>query len=236
MTLEHAIDSLLVVVLVLAFVCLGFRQVYRCIQAVALQGIVTGVLLLLVHADGLDPRIVGVAVVSMIVKGIAVPWLLVRSTNRIRIEQRVEPYIGFNLSMLLGTAAFGVALWLSSRLVIPHNEASDLIVPVSFATVFIGLLSLVSRRKAVTQVTAYLVLENGIFTFGLVLVSALPTIVEMGVLLDLFAAVFVMGVTIYQIGREFDHIDTSKLSALHDLTPRRRWRIAARGEGRRGAK
>jgi hydrogenase-4 component E len=89
--------------------------------------------------------------------------------------------------------------------------------------VFIGLVALVSRRKAVTQVVAYLVLDNGIFMFGLVLVPALPVLVEMGVLLDLFAAVFVMGVTIHNINRQFDHIDTSRMSQLNDLVPGLSW-------------
>ena len=91
------------------------------------------------------------------------------------------------------------------------------------ATVFMGLLLLVSRRLAVTQVVGYLMLENGIFVFSLVLATELPTIVEMGVLLDIFVGVFIMGITIFQINREFDHMDASRLQELQDTEGERRW-------------
>jgi hydrogenase-4 component E len=78
------------------------------------------------------------------------------------------------------------------------------------------LLLIVSRRKAVTQTLGYLAMENGIYAFGLAFAVEEPLLVEMGVLLDVFVAVFVMGIAIHHISREFDHIDTDRLSALKD--------------------
>lgn len=60
----------------------------------------------------------------------------------------------------------------------------------------------------------YLVLENGIAAFGLAVVPDVPLLVELGLLLDVFVAVFVMAIIIYHISREFDHIDADRLSAL----------------------
>ena len=60
----------------------------------------------------------------------------------------------------------------------------------------------------------YLTLENGIYTFGLAIVSGIPMLVELGVLMDLFVAIFVMGIAIYRISREFDHIDAAQLTSL----------------------
>jgi len=79
---------------------------------------------------------------------------------------------------------------------------------------FTGLYLLIMRRKAVTQVLGYLVLENGIYLFGVAAVSEIPLLIEAGLLLDVFVAVFVMGIAIYQINREFNHIDTDKLNIL----------------------
>ena len=59
-------------------------------------------------------------------------------------------------------------------------------------------------------------MENGIYAFGMAFAVEEPLLVEMGILLDVFVAVFVMGITIYHISREFDHIDTDRLSALKD--------------------
>jgi hydrogenase-4 component E len=77
-------------------------------------------------------------------------------------------------------------------------------------------LLLVSRRKAITQVLGYLMLENGIFVIGVLLSDALPLMVEAGVLLDLLVAVFVMGIVMNHISREFSTINTERLSALKE--------------------
>jgi len=93
---------------------------------------------------------------------------------------------------------------------------SALLVPVALSSILIGLFLIVSRKKAVNQVLGFLVLENGIFTFGVGLVRELSLLVELGVLLDVFVAVFVMGIMIFHISREFDHLDTDRLSTLKD--------------------
>jgi hydrogenase-4 component E len=75
---------------------------------------------------------------------------------------------------------------------------------------------LTTRRKAIMQVLGYLLLENGIFLFGLLLLEALPFLVEVGVLLDLFTGVFVMGIIIHHISREFASISTEHLTELKE--------------------
>ena len=70
------------------------------------------------------------------------------------------------------------------------------------------------RLKAISQVLGYLVLENGVFIFGLLLLEAMPLMVEMGVLLDLLVAIFVMGIILNHINREFSSLDTRQLSTL----------------------
>jgi hydrogenase-4 component E len=99
---------------------------------------------------------------------------------------------------------------------LPVPERHPLLVPTSLSTVWTGLLLVVTRRKAVAQVLGFLVLENGVFVFGVLLSDFMPVMVEAGVLLDLFAAVFVMGIVIFHINREFSSLDTRKLSTLRD--------------------
>jgi len=89
-------------------------------------------------------------------------------------------------------------------------------VPASLATVLSGFIVLTTRKKAINQVVGYLVLENGIYIMGLTLLEAMPFLVEVGVLLDLFVAIFVMGIIINQISREFGSLDTARLTALKE--------------------
>ena len=94
-----------------------------------------------------------------------------------------------------------------------HNIADD---DPLLATVWTGFLMLTTRKKAIMQVVGYLILENGIFLFGLLLLEAMPFLVEVGVLLDLFTGVFVMGIAIFHINREFSSISTEHLTGLKE--------------------
>jgi hydrogenase-4 component E len=105
-------------------------------------------------------------------------------------------------------------VWLGRKLPLPVPAATELVVTVALFTLMCGLFIIVTRKKALTQVLGYLVMENGIYTLGVVIADKQPALVEIGVLLDVFAAVFVMGILIFHINREFDHIDTDRLSRL----------------------
>jgi len=93
---------------------------------------------------------------------------------------------------------------------------SRLLVPVALSTVMVGLTVLTTRSKALTQVVGYLILENGIYVFGLSQAERVPFLVEVGVLLDVFAGVFIMGIVVFHINREFDSIDSARLTELKD--------------------
>lgn len=210
------IDTILVVLVLSNFLLLGSSRLAVCIRVVAVQGILLGVLTLLAHEDGVTLRVLLLALVSAGVKGAVFPWLLTRALREANVRREIEPYVGYNLSILIGTVALAVSLWLSVRLPLPSQPLSSLVVPVALFSILVGLLVIVSRKKALTQVLGYLVLENGIYAFGVGLVQRAPVVVELGVLLDVFVAVFVMGIAIFHINREFDHIDTDRLATLRD--------------------
>ena len=222
-------DFLLMIIALLGLAALGSSNLTWCIRTVAAQGIMLGVLLTVTHTHEMDLNLISLVLVSIILKGFVFPWFLFRSMRETRLHKEVQPYLGFTVSLVLGAVSMGVAFAVSNLLELPNVTSSRFIVPVSLANVFMGLLLLIGRKKAVSQVLGYLVIENGIFVFSLALATRLPALVEMAVLLDLFAAVFVMGITVYQISREFDHIDSSKLRELQDIPGRRRWPLGLRG-------
>jgi hydrogenase-4 component E len=90
------------------------------------------------------------------------------------------------------------------------------LIPVALVTVIIGLIVLITRAKALTQVLGYLMLENGIYLFGLTQLERVPFLVEVGVLLDVFVAVFIMGIVVFHINREFDSISSARLTELRE--------------------
>jgi hydrogenase-4 component E len=208
------IDTILVAAVLLNFLVLGASRLAVCIRCVSLQGILLGLFTLLAHEGGslLRPGLLAIAGIG--IKGIAFPALLFRAVREAEVRREIEPHVGYILSILIGFAALTLALWLSGRLPLPLTPVSSLVVPVALFTSLVGLFVIISRKKALTQVLGYLMLENGIYTFGVGLVQGTPLLVELGVLLDVFVAVFVMGITIFHINRQFDHIDTDRLALL----------------------
>ena len=118
-----------------------------------------------------------------------------RPSTEIRAGE-VAPYVGFTPSLLFGVLALGLGAALARKLPLPAPDVSPLLVPVALATMLSGLFLIVARRQALMQVVGYLALENGIFAFGAVVMKDAPLLVEMGILLDIFVAVFVLRVAV----------------------------------------
>jgi len=194
---------------------LGLSRLGACIRTVALQGVILGLLALPLNQEDFQSALI-VSLGSIVVKGVVFPWLLFRAVREANVRREIEPYIGYIPSILLGVVLLGISLWLGSRLPLPDRAVPPLVVPIALFTMLVGLFLIVSRKQALTQVLGYLVLENGIYALGVALVLKEPMLVELGVLLDVLVAVFVMGITIFQINRTFDDIDTGKLSSLKD--------------------
>ena len=209
------LNALLVVVLLINLFLLGSSRISALIQAVALQGVVLGVMPLLVHGHlTLMPALLAIA--TILVKGSLIPQMLGKALRDAHIKREIEPIIGFMPSTLLGALGTAAAIGLAAKLPLAEGHAQTLIVPAALSTVFTGFLLLTTRIKAITQAIGYLVLENGIFIFGLLLIEAVPLLVELGVLLDLFVGVFVISIIIHHINREFASLDTRRLSALKE--------------------
>jgi len=208
-------DPLLVLVLLINLFLLGTSRLRAVIAGSAFQGVVLGLLAVLVHEHGgLQPWLVAGA--AAVVKGVVIPRLLYKAMRDVAIYREVEPFIRFIPSLLLGALGTGLAVVFSQTLPLAPQHQGSLLLPCSFATVLTGFIILTTRRKAITQVVGYLVLENGIFIMGLALLEAMPFMVEVGVLLDLFVGIFVMGIIINHISREFSSLDTARLSALKE--------------------
>lgn len=210
------VDSVLVLLALTGVLLLGSSRLVRCIRIVAFQGVLLAALTLAVHGHAVTLRVAILAAAILALKGVAFPWLLSRVRQEAEVRREIEPLVSYISSMLAGAVGLAVSFWLSERLPLPTPPISPLVLPVSLFTTLVGLFLIVSRRTALTQVLAYLVLENGIYTFGVGLVHGTPMVVELGVLLDVFVAVFVMGIAIFHISREFDHIDANQLAALRD--------------------
>lgn len=207
-------DSILIVLLLTNFFVLGTASLRASIRAVALQGLLLSVLPLQIESHA-TLRLVLLVAVTALVKGVVIPSLLLKAIRDVHIRHEVEPYLGFVPSLLLCGAGTALALLFSDSLPLAAADRGTMFVPASLATLLAGFLVLTTRRKAISQVTGYLVLENGIYVFGLLLYQAMA--VEVGLLLDLLVGIFVMGIVLNHIQREFSSLDTERLSRLREV-------------------
>lgn len=207
-------DQLLVLVMLINLVMLGSSRLVFSIRAVAAQGVILGILPGLIHP--FSGHLAAITAGIILSKGLLIPYFIGDAVRKAQIKREVEPFLGYVPTLILGAVFTALAFVFAEKLPLAPEHRDLLFVPASIATLLTGFLILTTRRKAISQVIGYLVMENGIFVFGLLLTEAMPVMVEAGALLDLLVGIFVMGIVINHISREFSSIDTSRLSALKE--------------------
>jgi hydrogenase-4 component E len=207
-------DLLLLLVVLSDFWVLGTTRLSSTIRAAALQGVFLAALPIALH-HGISVHILALGLGTLLVKSVVLPAFLQRAIREASVRREVEPLIGFTASLCLGAVAVALSFAVAQRLPLPESQTA-LLVPVALATVIVGLIVLTTRNKALTQVVGYLVLENGIYVFGLSQAERVPFLVELGVLLDVFVGVFIMGIVVFHINREFDSLSSAHLTELKD--------------------
>jgi len=211
----HSLNLLIGLAMGLNLVALGSSRLPSIIRATALQGVILGMLPLLMEQD-FGWQIAAVALATAIGKGVVIPGLLHRAMRAAHIDREIEPFIGFVPSLLLGAGGTIAAVAIARALPLLPEHARSLLVPGALASMLTGLVLLIGRVKAISQVCGYLIFENGIYLFGLLLIASTPLLVEAGVLLDLTVGIFVIGIIVDRIQRAFDSLDTRKLTALRE--------------------
>lgn len=200
----------------LNLLALGSSRLPSLIRAMSVQGMLLGMMPLAMESETLDWRVVLVVLATLVGKGVVIPGLLRRAMRAANIEREIEPFIGFVPSLLLGAGGTIAAVALARGLPLLPEHAGSLLVPGSIASVLTGFILLIGRAKAISQVCGYLILENGIYLFGLLLIHSTPLLVESGILLDVTVGVFIIGIIVDRIQRAFDSLDTRKLTTLRE--------------------
>jgi hydrogenase-4 component E len=208
-------------VFILGLVLTDFRllatsRLAAVIQTTILQALALSAFMLTMADRPWPLLLIFLAIVTLTVKGAVLPWLLRRAMRETGVQREIEPIVGYSASVLIGMVLLGLSFIIFTPLKAAVSLESSFLLPGALFTTLTGLMMIISRKNALTQVAGYLVMENGVYAFGAALAVEEPLLVEMGVLLDVFVAVFVMGITVYKISREFDHIDTDRLSELKD--------------------
>lgn len=180
----------------------------------ALQSVLLAVLAAVVAVFAQSVELFGVAIALGILKGWIIPRVLNRAVKRIGLQPTVSRYLG--AAAMLGIS--GALVVVSYYVMVPVVKSDPLptagAIPLAFAGILISLFVTVSRRRALTQILGFLMLENSIFLLALLMTYGVPFIVEIGVFLDLLVAVLIMEIFIYRIKENFDSIDVGQMGEL----------------------
>jgi hydrogenase-4 component E len=216
--LHEAIDILLVAVLILDLLQVATRKLKSAVWLNAVQAALLGLMPLLLSGGELEFHIVSMSLAILLVRGAVIPRVLLWSVRLAPASTTFRSILEPGITLVIAAVLIGLSFALGLNLPLPKSipHFSDLLVPTAMATIILGLFMLVIRTQAMLQVIGYLTIENGIYLFGLALIRETPVIVELGILLDVFVGVFVMGIVLFHISQAFEHLDTSELSQLRD--------------------
>lgn len=214
--MHDLVSAIVVLIIITDFLLLAAGWLKAAIRVVTIQGLALGLLPLFVHQDGLTFRLASIAFLVILLKGIIFPRLLLRSLRELSSVRTITYYVGPMASLLIGILVMGSSLWWGYVLPLPDQTGYRLAIPMVFFTIVTGLFLIVSRRQALMQIIGYLALENGIYAFGVFFAQSESMLIEVGILLDVFVGVFIMGIMVFHISREFDNLEAGQLSTLRD--------------------
>ena len=210
---SRLIDGVGAMLLFTMFLILASGQLFRAIYAVAAQSVFLGIAGAILAAATGNVDLWIIAGVTIAIKAIALPWLLIRVVRRIQIRREIEPVIPIALTLAIAAGIVVLAFWLSASLDQVRQAITGNAMPVGIALILLGVLVMASRKKALTQMVGLFAAENGIFFTAMAVSQGMPLIVEIGVVLDVVLGALVMGVMVLRVRSSVD-ADIADLSSL----------------------
>ena len=196
--------------LVLSFVLLYQDRISAMLNIFALQAIVLSLSVAWQALIQDAPHLLATAAIALVVKGIVIPTALHRIVRRLGIHREIEVVVGAGPTMLMGLGLVA----LSILLVLPVGDKVSILaredLAFALAVILLGLLMMITRHNAVTQIVGFMSLEN-----GLILAASgakgMPLVVEFTVAFSILIAFIVFGVFVFRIRERFDTIDVGAL-------------------------
>jgi hydrogenase-4 component E len=190
------------------------RSLDSYIQAFRWQSLVLVGMFFMVGYFGHDPELYAMAVFFLVLKVIIIPRYLRRLEKRVGAERESQPYINIPTSLIVSGLLVLLAYAVTRPLVTVSKLPTRGALPLAMGLIFVGLLVVVTRRKALTQVVGFLVLENGIALLAILGTYGIPLIIELGVFLDVMMGFLAMQVFVYHIHGTFESMDVEQLNRL----------------------
>ena len=204
---------LIIFIISLLYVSIANR-IITYVRVLALQGVILFGVTFLQLKDIQTWNLVLILLETIVFKALAVPIFLGYLIKRNKITRETEPYLPHFISLIIITMIVVITVLLANSIQEAHLDKIFFIV--SLSTLFTGLYFIASRKKIITHVMGYLMIENGVFVLSLAVGNEMPNLVNLGIMLDVFASVLILGIFLNKIGDVFKDVDVDQLSNLKD--------------------
>jgi hydrogenase-4 component E len=210
--------------LLLSFAMLAQRRIVSLVNLLAVQGALLVVATLLLAWRTGQAHLYLSAGLTLALKVIFLPWLLHRLIRRLQVYWDTEPLLNIPGTMLIGVLVVVFSFGLAQPISALASTATRSSIGIAVAVVLLSFVTMITRRKAMSQVVGFLSMENGLFFGAMSATYGMPMIVEFGVALDVLVAVLVLGVFFFQIREQFDSLDLHHLESLNERSSLERTR------------
>lgn len=190
------------------------NRIITYVRVLALQGMILFGVTFLQLTEIRTWNLILILLETIVFKTIAVPAFLGYLIKRNRMTRETEPYLPHFVSLIIITMIIVITVILSNT--IRDTYLDKIFFIVSLSTLFTGLYFIASRKKIITHVMGYMMIENGVFVLSLAVGNEMPNLVNLGIMLDVFASVLILGIFLNKIGDVFKDADVDQLSNLKD--------------------
>ncbi len=196
--------------LVLSFLLLYQDRITAVLNVFALQAVALGLAVAWQANAQNAPHLFVTAAIALVVKGFVIPAALHRIVRRLEIHREIEQVIGGGPVMLAGLGLVALSIMLVLPAVESANPLAREDLAFALAVILLGLLMMITRRNAVTQIVGFMSLENGL-VLAATGAKGMPLVVEFSVAFSILIAFIVFGVFVFRIRERFDTVDVSAL-------------------------
>ena len=213
---SQMVDLCAALLLVTCFAIVAQRRLSACVDVFALQSaFLAATAALVAFLTGIH-HIYVAAALTVAIKVIVIPRILKKVIERLNVTRELVMNVNIPAGLLICGTLVILAFFITQPIIPLGFLLTRDSLSIALAIVMIGFFTMIARKKAVTQVIGFLVMENGLFLAATVAAYGMPLIVELGIFFDVLVAVLIIGIYTHRIQDAFDSVDTSKLTVLKD--------------------
>ncbi len=212
----QTINLFAAIILMLAFAMISQRRILSLIHLFTLQGVALAGATALVGYATHQPHLYISAGITLVVKVIVIPLLLLRVIARLNVRWDVETLINIPTTMLIGIVLVIFAFNLAQPIAQFSSTIAHGTLGIALACVLLSFMMMITRSKAVPQVIGFLSMENGLFFAATSATYGMPMVIELGIALDVLVGILILGVFMFQIREQFDSLDIRHLEQLKE--------------------